>query len=96
MANKFLIGSKTHVNPVRVKVSGDGSLQAYLFDSGLINNSTLAPIDMTLTSDASLNYLSNFRGERVSLLLMTTEIDEYFVIKNIAPFVKLTQASNPQ
>lgn len=93
---KSLGDIQTHVNPIRVRVTGDGDLQAFLFDTGLENNSELDAKTMSLTSAKSVNYLSNFRAEQICLMLMTTEIDEYFTISNMYAYVKPTAASFPQ
>lgn len=87
---------QSHLNPVRIRAKGDGDLQVIIFDSGEVNNSELHAQTMSLTSARSLNYLSNFRGEKICFQLMTTEIDEYFSISNMWAYVKLTAASYPQ
>jgi len=93
---KGLGDNQSHVNPIRIRVKGVGDLRAFLFDTGLVNNSTLFPQVMSLTSAQSLNYLSNFTAEKVQLLIMTTEIEEYFTVSNIYAYVKPVAASFPQ
>lgn len=87
---------QNHVNPVRIRVTGSGDLQAFLFDTGEINNAVLEPQTMSLTSARSLNYLSNFTAERTCLLIMTTEEDEYFNVSNMYVYVKPSRNSFPQ
>lgn len=87
---------QTHINPVRVRVTGEGELQAYLFDTGLITNATLEPQTLSLTSARSINFLSNFTSERICITLLTSEIDEYFNISNIWAYVKPSRISFPQ
>jgi len=87
---------QSHVNPVRVRVRGEGNLQAFLFDEGTVTNSELDAKAMSLTSAQSINYLSNFTGERICLQLIITEMDEYFVISNIWAYTKPSRNSFPQ
>lgn len=87
---------QNHVNPVRIRVLGEGDLQAFLFDTGLENNAVLDPKTMSLTSARSVNYLSNFTAERTCLLIMTTEKDEYFSVDNMWAYVKPSRNSFPQ
>jgi hypothetical protein len=87
---------QTHVNPIRVRCTGDGDLQAILFDTGTINNSVLHSQALSLTSARSLNYLSNFTAEKSCLMLMTTEKDEYFNVSNIYVYTKPSRNSFPQ
>lgn len=96
MAKQSLGDIQSHVNPIRVRLTGSGNLKAYLFDTGAVNNTTLEPQAMSLTSARSLNYLSNFTAEKVALTLMTTEINEYFNISNIYAYVKPSRNSFPQ
>lgn len=87
---------QSHVNPVRIRVKGKGDLQVILFDSGEINNLELYAQTMSLTSARSLNYLSNFRAEKICFQIMTTVKDEYFSVSNMWAYVKPTAASFPQ
>ena len=87
---------QSHVNPVRVRVRGEGNLQAFLFDEGTVTNSELDAKAMSLTSAQSVNYLSNFTGERICLQLIITEMDEYFTISNIWAYTKPSRNSFPQ
>ncbi len=96
MAKQSLGDIQSHVNPVRIRVMGDGELKAFLFDTGLLYNAVLFPQDMSLVSPRSLNYLSNFRAEKICIQIMTTEIDEYFTISNMWAYVKPTASSFPQ
>lgn len=93
---KSLTDIQSHINPVRIRVTGVGSLKAFLFDTGTINNAILSPNTMSLTSARSLNYLSNFRAELICLQIMTTEKDEYFDVSNMWAYIKPTAASFPQ
>lgn len=96
MAKTGLSDIQSHINPIRIRVVGSGNLKAFLFDTGLVSNSELNAKAMSLTSARSVNYLSNFRAEMCSLLIMTTEKDEYFSVDNIWAYVKPTAASFPQ
>ena len=87
---------QSHINPVRIRVKGEGNLRGILFDEGEINNSELFSQSMSLTSARAINYLSNFRAEMICLLIMTTEKDEYFTVSNIWAYVKPTAESFPQ
>jgi hypothetical protein len=93
---KSLGDIQSHVNPIRVRVKGEGELQAFLFNDGQLVNATLAPQTMSLTTAQSANFLSNFVAEKTCLLLMTSEIDEYFTISNIYAYVKPSVMSFPQ
>lgn len=96
MASKLSGDIQNHVNPIRIRVLGSGSLKTFLFDTGSINNSELNAKTMSLTSAKSINYLSNFRAERTCVLIMTTAINEYFTVSNIWAYVKPTANSFPQ
>jgi hypothetical protein len=87
---------QSHVNPVRVRVSGVGNLQAVLNDTGAVNNAELFEQAMSLTTARSVNYLSNFTAEKICLTLMTNEINEQFSISNIWAYVKPSRMSFPQ
>ncbi len=96
MAKNNLGDIQSHFNPVRIRVTGAGELRAYLFDTGLINNSTLDSKTLSLTTARSVNYLSNFRAERSCVLIMTTAKDEYFSVSNMWVYTKPTAVSFPQ
>lgn len=96
MAKQGLGDIQSHVNPIRIRVKGEGDLQAFLFDTGNVNNSELDAKAMSLTTAQSINYLSNFTAERTCLLIMTTEEDEHFTISNIWAYVKPSRVSFPQ
>lgn len=87
---------QTHLNPVRVRVKGEGNLQAFAFDAGEIYSTELDPKAMSTATGQSVNYLCNFRGEKVCVQLMVSELDEYFVINAIYAFVKPIALSFPQ
>jgi hypothetical protein len=93
---KTLGDIQSHVNPVRIKVKGNGSLRVILFDDGLENNAELFAQTMSLTSARSLNYLSNFRGEKICFTLTTSLINEYFTVDSMFAYLKPTAASFPQ
>ena len=96
MANKLSGDIQNHFNPVRIRTVGEGDLQAFLFDTGTVNNAVLEPQSMSLSSARSLNYLSNFTDERSCLLIMTTEEGEYFNVSNIYVYGKPSRNSFPQ
>lgn len=87
---------QSHINPVRVRVKGSGNLRAFLYDTGTIKYIELTAQSMSLTTNQSVNYLSNFRAEKAYLMLMISEENEYFTIDNIWTYVKPTAASYPQ
>ena len=87
---------QNHINPFRIRVMGEGDLQAFVFDTGLENSAELHAQTMSLTSARSLNYLSNYTAERMCVMIMTTEIDEYFNISNMYAYVKPSRNSFPQ
>lgn len=87
---------QTHINPIRVRATGAGELQAYLFDTGQIANATLDPQTLSLTTARSINFLSNFTSERIYVMISTSEIDEYFSVSNMWAYVKPSRNSFPQ
>lgn len=88
--------NQSHINPVRVRVTGSGNLRAILFDTGQINNSELNAKAMSLTTAKSVNFLSNFTAEKVALTLMTDTINESFTVSNMWVYVKPSRNSFPQ
>lgn len=88
----------THVNPIRVRIKGEGDLQALLLSLGDEAEDTvmLSPEIIPATSRQSTTFLCNFRAERAAIEFQITEMDEYFTISNIWAYVKQTAASYPQ
>ncbi len=87
---------QSHLNPIRIRVKGSGNLQAYVFDEGSINFSELFAQPMSLTSAQPVNYLVNFRADKICFMISTSEIDEYFTVSNMWAYVKQTAMSYPQ
>ncbi len=87
---------QSHINPIRIKVNGDGNLRVFLFTTENVTGTELNDEAMSLSNARSLNYLSNFVAEKCCLKLMTSEIDEYFIVSNIYAYVKPSVMSFPQ
>lgn len=87
---------QTHVNPIRVRVTGSGNLMAVLNDTGTVNNEELHEQALSTSSARSINFLSNFTAEKICLTLMTNEINEFFSISNVWAYVKPSRLSFPQ
>ncbi len=87
---------QSHCNPIRIRAYGDGNLRVTLFNISNVGGSSLAAQSMSANPSQSLNFLSNFRAEKICLKLETTAIDEYFSVSNIYAYVKPTAMSYPQ
>lgn len=88
----------THVNPVRIRIQGEGSIRTTLFNTGseATDSIVLAPATLSKTTGRSVNILSNFEGEKIFLDIRTLEIDYWFEIDNIWAYVKESRISYPQ
>ena len=87
---------QSHVNPIRIRASGDGNLDVTLFNISNVNGVALNAQAMSANATSSLNYLSNFTAEKICIKISTNVIDEYFTISNIYAYVKPSVMSFPQ
>lgn len=88
----------THLNPIRVRIKGEGNLRTSVFNLGeaSTDSALLADSVLSATTSKSNNILSNFKSEKIAIDFRTTELEEWFEISNIWAYVKLVAASYPQ
>jgi len=90
----------SHLNPIRVRIKGEGNLVTTVFNTGedaaeevsaMLADAVLSPI-----TSRSVNVLANFYGEKIFIDIRTTELDEWFSVSNMWAYVKQSTASYPQ
>jgi hypothetical protein len=84
-----------HVVGVRMRVTGSGNLLMTLSDLDDIQSIPLVDLAMNATTRIEPTRLANFQSQRIRLSLMTTEIDENFLIKRIIIFAKPVAVEYP-
>lgn len=94
--SKFTGEFITHVNPIRLRVIGSGNLQAKLYSLDDVDTLELPVLPMTATSNKYGEYLSNFQSLQISIEFKVTELNEWFKIHTITPYVKPVAASYPR
>ena len=77
-----------HYVAVRLRVKGNGLLKTTLYSSDDIYNQPLTNLLMSSTLATSPSLLANFKQEKVSLEIKTTEISERFEIRRILIYSK--------
>ena len=77
-----------HINAIRFRVQGSGSLQLRLIGLDSRLSQTLSPLTMETLPGREPQRLANFTNQRVQFELKTTEINEYFIINRIIVFAK--------
>lgn len=98
MARKIagsVVGTIQHYHGVRMRVTGSGSLLMTLHSLDEVDQSVLVPFTMAATTAREPTRLANFKTQRCSLELKTTEIDEVFRISKIIIFSKPVEGEFP-
>ncbi len=85
----------THYAAYRIRVNGDGSLQARWIGFDDATEYVMVPLTMAASPGRVLDRLSNFTAQRAQLELKTTEIDEFFQINRIILWVKESATQYP-
>jgi hypothetical protein len=84
-----------HVVGVRMRVTGAGELQMALEGLDNVLNQTLVPFTLQATNRIEPTRLSNFQSQRIRLSLLTTEVDEHFLIRRIIIYAKPVATEYP-
>lgn len=65
-----------HVNAVRMRITGSGSLKMQLNSLDDVLSSTLVPFTMAAVTRVEPTRLANFKSQRIQLECRTTDINE--------------------
>jgi len=84
-----------HYGAVRMRVVGSGSLQMKFQSLDETTEYSILALTMTATTDREPTRLANFKSQRASLELKTTEINEIFKIQKIIVFARAMFSSYP-
>lgn len=85
-----------HVNAVRMRVTGSGSLQMQLNSLDDEEIQVLIPFTMAATTRIEPTRLANFKSQRIQLEMKTTELDEVINhVHRIIIFAKPNDSSYP-
>ncbi|MET0787201.1 MAG: hypothetical protein ABWY25_10890 [Paenisporosarcina sp.] len=85
-----------HVNAIRMRVTGSGSLKMQLNSLDDEEIQVLIPFTMTSTTRIEPTRLANFKSQRIQLEIKTTELDEQIDhIHRILIFAKPVESSYP-
>ena len=77
-----------HFNAVRLRLVGDGELKLSWFSLNDEIEQELLSLPMVEGTAREPTRISNFKQQRASLRISTTEFDEYFKIYRIVIFIK--------
>lgn len=88
-------GLVNHYHTVRLRLTGAGNLQMTMYSLDEINSLLLVDLVMTATAAIEPLRLSNFKTQRMSLELKTTEIDERMKVSKIVIYVKPVETGFP-
>lgn len=86
----------THINPVRLRVVGEGNLIATLYSLDDVDSMELPALVMTPTNKRFGEYLSNFQSLQIAIEFKVLQKDEWFKIHTVTPYVKPVAASYPR
>lgn len=89
-------GQIYHCVGIRLRATGSASLKLRLLSRNQVRTSTLMPLDVIPVNDRELDRRANFKQQSMQLELVTTGINEYFLISKITFFVKVSANSYPQ
>lgn len=84
-----------HVVSIRMRVNGVGNLKMQLTDLDQIQTQVLNPFPMSMATRIEPTRLANFQSQRVRFELMTTELNEVFLIRRIIIFAKPVAVEYP-
>lgn len=79
--------SVAHVNAVRLRLVGSGTLNMTLKSLGPLEQE-LTGFTMAAVTDKQPTRLANFKNQRVALEVYTDEINEWFKINRVILYVK--------
>lgn len=85
-----------HCVNVRMSVSGVGNLKTLIHSLDGIKTEFLANTVLEVTRDKFPTRIANFKSQRMCIMISLNEIDEYFVLGKIIPFVKPSAVGYPQ
>lgn len=86
----------THVNGIRLRATGVGSLKSTLYSYQQVRSNLLSDLTLAITTDTQPTKLANFKSQRIQLELRTVNINEYFEISKIIILAKQVGTSYPQ
>lgn len=93
--NNNVEGIINHLGLVRARVQGTGTLKLRAFGYSQNSSEDLPSITLVSSTDIIPTVLGNFKKQKMQIQFMTTEIDEYFRLNRLIPFIKPTAASYP-
>ena len=85
-----------HFGAVRLRVTGSGTLECKLISMDTTTESLLTDVTLATTTGRYANQLANFTQQKAQLEIKTTEISEYFLLRQIIFYIKPVASSFPQ
>lgn len=97
MPQKYNSGSViNHLGLVRLRIQGEGELEIRVMSLNSASGQQL--VDLTLEEGPEFipTVLANYSRQMMCLDIRVTEIDEWFTVTSITPFISVTAKSLPQ
>jgi dihydrodipicolinate reductase len=85
-----------HFGAIRLRVTGSGTMEVKLVSMDTTTESILADVTLQTTTPRYVNQLANFNQQKAQLVLGTTELNDYFLLRQIIFYVKPIAESFPQ
>jgi hypothetical protein len=84
-----------HVTGVRMRLNGTGELKMSLHNLDDTRTFTMLPLQMQTSPGLEPTRIANFRSQRTKFRILTTELNEYFLIQRVIVFIKPSASSYP-
>lgn len=88
-------GQIHHCVGIRLRVTGNADLKPSLLNDDATVVSNLIPIEVTSAPGREMDRRANFKSQSMQLRLITTGINEHFLISKIILFSKVSANSYP-
>lgn len=96
MAKRSDSDTINHLGIIRTLVKGVGDLKFTAYSYSFSRSKTIPTITMQSAGDRLPTPLANFQAQKMCLEFRTTEIDEYFTISRITPFIRPVEMEYPR
>ncbi len=96
VAKSSFSGEILHVGSVRLRVTGEGTLQLTLNSLDDTHTQDLADLEMVTATNKEPVQLANFRDQRIQVYGRVTGFEEWFSISRIIVYVKESATGYPQ
>lgn len=95
MAKTNAAGAINHLGLVKLRVQGEGNLVTRALTLSNVRSSALPNLALVENNEIAPTILANFKSQYMQLDVRTTEIDEWFRVKTVTPFLKPVATSLP-